>query len=252
MEERVQRVLREIRDCCLACFSEDLTGVYVHGSLALGCFYWNKSDIDFIVVVKRPPSMEQKVSFLRALLEIDRHSPPKGLEMSVVLEDCTRKFVYPTPFELHFSNDHKQRCMEDPFSYCQSMHGTDRDLAAHFTIIRHACICLSGAPEASVFGEVPPDAYFDSLKYDIAHADEEILQNPVYMILNLCRVLAYRRQGLILSKKDGGLWGLRQLPARFHGLLHGALRCYQSDADAPIAEERLLLEFAEYMRCAIY
>ena len=31
---------------------ENLTGIYVHGSLAFGCFRWEKSDVDFLVVVR--------------------------------------------------------------------------------------------------------------------------------------------------------------------------------------------------------
>ena len=40
------------------------------------------------------------------ILDINKNSPPKGLEMSIVLEKYTRQFVYPTPFEQHFSKAH--------------------------------------------------------------------------------------------------------------------------------------------------
>ena len=30
---------------------DNLCGIYLHGSLAFGCFNWAKSDIDFLVVV---------------------------------------------------------------------------------------------------------------------------------------------------------------------------------------------------------
>ena len=68
-------------------------------------------------------------------------------------------FVYPTPFELHFSNAHRESCKKDLFSYCRDMHGTDRDLAAHFTVIRKAGFALCGTDAASLFGEVPEEAY---------------------------------------------------------------------------------------------
>ena len=31
---------------------EELTGIYLHGSLAMGCFHPDKSDIDLILVIK--------------------------------------------------------------------------------------------------------------------------------------------------------------------------------------------------------
>ena len=62
--------------------------------------------------------------------------------------------------------------------------------------------------------------------YDIASAGEDIADNPVYVTLNLCRVLAYLQDGLVLSKAQGGSWGLTHLPAGDHHLLQGALAAY--------------------------
>ena len=39
---------------------EKLTGIYLHGSLAMGCFHPEKSDIDLIVVVSENLSDDQK------------------------------------------------------------------------------------------------------------------------------------------------------------------------------------------------
>ena len=52
MEMQVQRILDEIKSTSVQTFEKNLVGIYVHGSLALGCFSWDNSDIDFIVVLK--------------------------------------------------------------------------------------------------------------------------------------------------------------------------------------------------------
>lgn len=52
------------------------------------------------------------------------------------LEFCN-PFVYPTPFGLHFSAAHLKWFQENPDDYVKKMNGTDKDLAAHFTIINH-------------------------------------------------------------------------------------------------------------------
>lgn len=52
--------------------------------------------------------------------ELNGSCPPGGLEMSVVLEEYARHFVYPTPFEPHLSNAHLARCAAD-------VHGFARD-----------------------------------------------------------------------------------------------------------------------------
>lgn len=219
-------ILNRIKTAYRKILGDNLVGIYVHGSIAFGCFHWEKSDIDFVVVVNRPPALAEKEALLALLLEMDGCLPPKGVEMSVVLEEVCCPFVYPTPFELHFSNTHKECCQRDLEKYCQTMHGLDTDLAAHFTVIRQAGITLSGRNKDEVFGEVPPSAFIDSIREDVRQGEEAIDDDPVYVILNLCRVLAYLREGLVLSKEGGGTWGLKNLPAPYRPLIAHALGCY--------------------------
>lgn len=56
---------------------------------------------------------------VQVLLELEKEAPPKGFEMSVVLEKYCGSFVYPTPFELHFSNAHLESCRKDLKAYCR-------------------------------------------------------------------------------------------------------------------------------------
>lgn len=226
--------------------SQNLVGIYVHGSIAFGCFNWDTSDIDFIVVTEEPPALEEKEALLTCLLSLDKSAPPKGFEMSVVLRRHCTHFVYPTPYELHFSNAHKAACMADRAAYCQSSRGTDKDLAAHFTVIRAVGRTLLGEDKAYVFGPVPAFCYADSIKGDVTNAAEAIGENPVYVILNLCRVLAYIKEGLVLSKKNGGAWGVKNLPPKYGTVAEEACKRYAGHAPRPLDAE-LLQEFAAYM-----
>ena len=61
-------------------------------------------------------------------------------------QSICRPFIYPTPFELHFSVAHLYWYGKDPDDYISKMKGEDKDLAAHFTIITHRGKCLYGAP----------------------------------------------------------------------------------------------------------
>ncbi len=220
---------------------EALTGVYLHGSLTMGCFNPEKSDIDLILVINGEMTDRQKRQFMDTVVELNAQAPKKGLELSVVEEDVCRHFVYPTPFELHFSPAHLKWWQEDPEGYIQRMKGTDPDLAAHFTIIREYGIVLAGAAVEELFGEVPREAYLDSIRQDVENAGEDVLDNPVYVILNLCRVAACVEENLILSKQQGGEWGLTHLPERYSFLLQDALEAYRSDAviafDPALAQE---------------
>lgn len=203
-----------------------LVGLYLHGSMAFGCFTWATGDIDFLAVVDAPLTQAEKEALIRVLLDMDDDAPPKGFEMSVVRRDVCDPFQYPTPFELHFSNAHKVRAMANLPAYCRDMHGVDPDLAAHFTVIRHVGETLFGADITAVFGDVPRAAYVDSILGDVDGAVQDILDNPVYITLNLCRVLAYLECGLVMSKRQGGEWGMTLLPDIYHPLLRSALDAY--------------------------
>ena len=133
-----------------------------------------KSDIDFIVVVKENMSPATKKAFMDMVVELNSHGSAKGIEMSIVKSDVCKPFVYPMPFELHFSVMHVNWYQDNPDDYIQKMNGTDEDLAAHFTIIRNRGICLEGLPIKDVFGEVPKEAYLDSIWQDIAEGEEDI------------------------------------------------------------------------------
>jgi len=248
---KVQTVLARIRECCERILRTNLVGVYVHGSLGFGCFRWEVSDIDYIVVVRNSLSSAEKEALIGDILEIDRIAPPKGLEMSVVLEEYCRHFVYPTPYELHFSNAHRQRCIDNLPEYCHVMHGVDSDLAAHFTIIRHVGFTLCGNPIEGVFGEVPRAGYLDSILLDIGSAASDIHTNPVYVILNLCRVLAFVQYGHVLSKQQGAKWGKANLPPDLHPVITAAEDSYVLGLSFPANIHESLTEFAERLLSAI-
>ncbi len=244
-------ILREIQISYKKILKDNLIGIYVHGSIAFGCFNWDKSDIDFLVVVNHAPSFQEKEALISVLLKLDSQCPPKGLEMSIVLEEVCNHFQYPTPFELHFSNFHKERCMADLKQYCLDMHGVDRDLAAHFTVVRNAGMTLWGKQISDVFGEVPKADYLDSIRRDIEDAVNEINEDPVYIILNLCRVLGYLREGLVLSKEQGGKWSIENLPGEYASVAASAVGSYCQN-DPFEADQVSRYSFAQYMLQQIF
>lgn len=228
-------------------FAGNLTGIYLHGSAVMGCFNPEKSDLDLLVVIKEDIPDETKRRFMDMVVVLNERAPSKGLELSVVKEDVCNPFVYPTPFELHFSNTHLQWYQNTPQDYVKKMKGIDKDLAAHFTIIYHRGKVLYGKEIFEVFAPIPREAYLDSIWCDIENAVEEIAENPMYLTLNLCRVLAYKRDGLIVSKQEGGEWGIRNiLQPEFQELIGAALREYQSNATM-IFDVSVTREYASYI-----
>jgi streptomycin 3"-adenylyltransferase len=222
---------------------ENLVGIYLHGSLVMGC-YTDNSDIDFIVVVSEPIEFKTKRKLIDAIMQI-KSLPKNGLEMSVILKKYAKEFVYPTPFELHYSNSHKDKYLSDKNYICGGFE--DKDLAAHLTIINHRGRCIFGKEINEVFGAVPREDYIDSIKNDIEDSKNTILEAPVYITLNLCRVLYYLREGAICSKLEGGKWGINFAPIQYKKIIKDATKVYTGEIEELNFKNEELLTYADYM-----
>jgi len=101
----------------IAILRDNLVGIYLHGSAAMGCFNAEKSDIDLIVVVKSELPKEIKREYMDMVVKLNNEAPAKGIEISIVRETVCKPFVYPTPFELHFSIAHLNWYQSNPDEY---------------------------------------------------------------------------------------------------------------------------------------
>lgn len=166
---------------------DNLIGIYLHGSAVMGCYNEKKSDIDLLVVVKETIPDNIKHRFMDMVVELNTYAPPKGIELSIVKREVCNPFVYPTPFELHFSIAHLEWYKTNPSDYIDKMKGTDKDLAAHLRI---------------------------------------------------------------LSKQEGGKWGICNVPEKYQTLIVQALDEYLSDKSTEW-DENNALEYAAYMMTQI-
>lgn len=202
----------------------NLVGVYLHGSLVLGCFNPARSDIDLLVVTRRRVASESRGPLAAVLLRTS--ADDRELEIDFVSNTDLHPWRYPPPFDFHFGEGWRTRLERNPMA---RQFATNVDLAAHVTIVRRAGVALVGPPPAETFPEVPEGDYRDALLRDVRWALERIEQYPVYGTLSMCRVLAYVRDAEILSKEEAGLWGLREAPAELRPTVETALAAYRGD-----------------------
>jgi streptomycin 3"-adenylyltransferase len=224
---------------------EDLTGFYLHGSLAMGCFNPKSSDIDFLAVVRRKLTVPEKKAIIDYLLSINDGSSPVAPEMSIVTEDSVKKMEYPTPFELHYSNSWWERYLSGEVDWNTQKY--DEDLVMHYLAIRWRSICLYGKAIKEMFPEIPREICLASIISDLNWIIERIKTLPAtYCILNPCRMLAFLREDKVLSKKEGGEWALANLPARFKDTISQALAIYTGAKDVDPPNPDTLRDFVEY------
>lgn len=226
---------------------DQYVGTYLHGSLAMGCFHPEKSDVDCLCVVHHDLTMDQKEKLMKVIFALHQ-CILNGLEISVIKKEYCQNFVYPTPYELHFSKMYTSQYMQNPMKYIATMHGTDKDLAAHMTIIYHFGKVIGGQNIKDVFCPVPEKYYLESLYYDMASYMYDVENQPMYVILSLCRILAYVKSHLYLSKEQGALYALKFLPEKNYPIILQALSCYRGNQTMQVNDEiRLFVKNVSYM-----
>lgn len=231
---------------------EKLTGIYIHGSAAIGGFTLTQSDFDYLATISSPLTSEERRKLADSFLEIyGKDIPAKGVEMSIVVESLAGKdFRYPTPYEFHMGTEEQIRFHGLPHKTEQA----DPDLAAHFTITKKRGICVYGKPIDEVFAEIPRKYYLASIALDSEDSFKNIQEKtgiekcivPNYAILNFCRVLAFIDANIIASKTEGGEWALKNLPERYHPIISAALQEYREVGSSEKIDPNVLKDFATY------
>ncbi len=225
-----------------------LVGVYLHGSLAMGSFHPAHSDLDALVMVNRRLTREDRRAFAELLMKVS--GQPHPVELSVIFQGALTPWQHPLPYEFHYG-DHLRAelttALHDPaWGEPPATSPLDPDLAAHIVIARERGVTLAGRPVREVLPEVPTDDYIDALLADFEDAVQTIEANPIYGVLNLCRVYWFLLKSAISSKDEAGAWALSYLPEEQRGVVQQALRAYR-DEKSPNFTPAALHRFTAYM-----
>lgn len=203
-------------------YAGDLVSVVVHGSLAFGC--WGPaSDIDVLIVVE--DGAPSAARFEALLVAGDARIPGRGFELSVLSRTAALTGPHPIAYEYHYSRTRKVR--PD-----LTAGGNDPDLAGHLLVAWTAGVLVHGEPIKKVLRRVRDEEFLASIRADVLDSCEPLLEPappqipvPVYAVLNIARTRAWLRDGLVLSKRDGGKW-LCEADSAFSPLVTAALDEY--------------------------
>jgi len=232
---------------------QNLLGIYLHGSLALGGFQPGRSDIDVIVVTAQRIDLEAKRRCIELLLRISMMPCP--LDIRFLVQHDLFPFQHPLLCDLHYSETHRESYQQElrsgTWKDWNGKSQRDPDLTVHLMVLQRYGICLYGKPIAEVFPLVPERDFRDAIIKDIQVARGKPLYDPISFILNACRACAYLQDGAILSKDAGGVWGLAHLPEQYHPLIHQALALYRGERLGRHVQHVAWDDFAAYMHEAM-
>jgi streptomycin 3"-adenylyltransferase len=179
----------------------DLIGAYLHGSLALGDFHHERSDIDLLAVTARAVVADLKPLLCKALSPSSLPCPAVGLEFSLVTRGSLRCGDTAPNFELHIATDTKtgtERCIDG------TGRAGDTDLVMHYAVLRSRGVTLVGPEPVEVFPEVRRDHLLDALRGELEWAMTN--GSPSYQVLNAARAWRFLEDDVICSKTEGGEW----------------------------------------------
>lgn len=215
---------------------ENLVGIYLHGSLAIGCPIPVPKDIDLLFITQHGLSTETKrlmADLVLAWSAVARAGVARPLEVHFLSRENLLPWRHPTPYDFHYSEDWRGRLSEQLASgewrTWNDRQAVDPDLAAHLTVTLHRGVTLFGPPPAELIPPIPPADYLAAIQFDVANAADWITSNPVYGVLNLCRVAWYVEAGKISSKEEAGHWGSQALPADVARTVSQALAAYRGE-----------------------
>jgi streptomycin 3"-adenylyltransferase len=183
----------------LAAVIDRLVGLYVHGSVALGGFRPERSDVDVLAVVEAPVPPDRQAALGMEVLAAAYPCPGTGLELSIITA-ATAADLGDCRFEVHVATPDRV--------VVGAGHGGDPDLILYAEVCRRSGLTIVGRPAASVFGAVPHARLVGAIRDEL---DWAVAATPFeYAVLNACRALLFAADGTLRSKVDGGEWYLAE------------------------------------------
>jgi predicted nucleotidyltransferase len=228
---------------------DELVGVYLHGSLALGCFNPELSDVDILGVASRPLELDEKRRAVALLAETSGR--PGSVEFHQLALPDVIPWRYPVAVDFHYGDVWRNDLLSDLGATLERQHDSDADLAAHIFVTRARGVVLEGQSPQSVFPAVPWVDYVDALLRDLEWSFESDRSNSVYRVLSPARIWAALATGELQSKETGAVWALERLPEDLRPLLVDALARYRGETAAFEADDERLSRYRAFVEAEV-
>ena len=255
MTEELDKALAEYSRRLRELFENDLIGVYLTGSLALGTYHEGKSDVDCTVLLQSPPS-NQRIEGLKKLHEVLRRSYKKTRIESHYIT-CNDLGKDPEDIDPLVSY-HDGRLSKSKFNI---------NPVTWVTLKRHG-VTVAGPDVGGLVFDIPSTAL---TTYVVANVDtywkkwlsrSKQLYRPLglyaltdsaieWSVSGISRMLFTLDEADIASKEAALEYMLAKVPERYHRILHEALRIRTGSKDkrysSPLTRRSDMLSYLEYV-----
>ena len=216
---RAVEIVREV-------LAEIVIGAYLHGSAAFGGLRAT-SDIDILVVTRRPSTADEKRLLIERLLRVSGRGDPTGrsrpIELTIVVADEVRPWRYPPPMDLQYGDWWRAEFERGELSPWAS---PNPDLALLLETVRQADRPLFGPPATDVLDPIPPADVRRSMLDGIPGLLGDLDWDTGNVMLTFARIWTTLETGMIRSKDAAADWALPRLPSRHRAVLARARAIY--------------------------
>jgi predicted nucleotidyltransferase len=228
----VREQIDNVQQFLIRALGDNLIGIYIHGSLCLGCFQPAHSDLDLLIVAREPLLPKERFELMNGFLAL--HRQPIPLELSLLCITELKPWRHPAPFQFHFSEYWRERyeqiaAAQDLGFWDFPETYTDGDLACHVTLTNQSGIRLYGPAIPDVFPDVPEDDFWDSIAWGVEYYSKLDDDQLVTAILSLLRIWSYDAERVIYSKAGAGEWALDKVPPSYRYIVQNALDAYRAE-----------------------
>lgn len=221
--EQLDRALTLVREV----LDSDAVGAYLFGTAVLGGLR-PESDLDILVVSKRPTTGAEKERLVHGLLAASGRKTLQGtcrrIELTIVVESDVKPWRYPPSFDFQYGDWLRSQFESgNPEPWPTTV---QPDLALLIAMVILANTPVLGPPPADIFDPVPNQDLLRAMLSDIDRLRRDISSDTRNVILTLARIWSTVATGVIRSKEAAADWVLERLPAPHRPVLARARAIY--------------------------
>lgn len=218
-------------------------GLYLHGSLALGDFDPERSDIDFTVVTTRelPVKLIADLEAMHGRISDSGPAQAKKLDGSYI----SKKALW------RYNPDDAPRPHIDEGKFHVSPDGIGYVIIRH--ILREHGVAVAGPPVSPMIAPVSPDELRQAIVEKLFSRWAPMLDNPgfpnsgpgyqPYAAITMCRALYTLKCGTIVTKSTAGRWALMTLDKEWASLIEAALAWHDGDPTGDMPRTKELMKY---------
>lgn len=204
---------------------EDLVGVYVGGSYALGDYEPGRSDLDVAAVVAGPLAERRRAELVAALRHESLACPARGLELVVYTAKAAGAPTAEAAFELNLNTGARMPFRVDTEPVPGELHWFAPDRA----VLQDQGIALLGPPADVVFAALTPSLLLPVLAEVLRWYRSDGRRDDA--VLNACRSLRFAQESSWSSKPAAARWALAGPGVEDRALVAEALAARRTGAE---------------------